>query len=123
MSHFIRECSYVLEHFRRDVAERILADTYPVLQRRCRCRICVPRHAFHSYQLGQKEEALAYLKRTLFTSTCRRLCLEVHPSLLPPGVDLHEILSLVRSCGFEIIIEIARPPEVYVIGSRTTAQS
>lgn len=70
---------------------------------------------------GHEFAVLCGLKRTLSTSTCRRLCLEVHPSLLPPGVDLNKIVSLVRSCGFEIISEIVRPPEVHVIASRTTA--
>jgi SAM-dependent methyltransferase len=54
--------SHVLEHFRRDLAERILADAYRVLKKGGRCRICVPdlRHAFRLYQEGSKEQALAY---------------------------------------------------------------
>lgn len=72
---------------------------------------------------GHEFAVLCGLKRTLSNSACRRLCLEVHPQLLPSGVRLNEVMSLIRSCGFEIISEIARPPEVHVIASRTTIQS
>jgi FkbM family methyltransferase len=72
---------------------------------------------------GHEFAVLCGLKRTLSKSVCRRLCLEIHPHLLPSAVGLNEIMSLVRSCGFEIISEIARPPEVHVIASRLTVQS
>jgi SAM-dependent methyltransferase len=54
--------SHVLEHFRRDVAERILADAYRVLKKGGRCRICVPdlQHAFRLYEQGSKEQALSF---------------------------------------------------------------
>jgi SAM-dependent methyltransferase len=54
--------SHVLEHFGRDLAERILADAYRALKKGGRCRICVPdlRHAFRLYQEGRREQALAY---------------------------------------------------------------
>jgi SAM-dependent methyltransferase len=54
--------SHVLEHFHRDVAERILADAYRVLKRGGCGRICVPdlQHAFRLYQQGNKEQALTY---------------------------------------------------------------
>lgn len=54
--------SHVLEHFRRETAERILADTYRILKRGGRCRICVPdlQYAFQLYQQGQKERSLEF---------------------------------------------------------------
>lgn len=54
--------SHVLEHFRREIAKRVLADTYRVLKPGGRCRICVPdlQHAVRLYEQGQKEQALAY---------------------------------------------------------------
>ena len=59
--------SHALEHFRRDVAEHILADGYRVLKKGGRCRICVPdlQHAFRLYKQGNTEHALSYFFSSL----------------------------------------------------------
>lgn len=57
--------SHLLEHFFKDDARELLEDTYRVLKRDGRLRICVPdlEYAFRLYQAGNKEKALSYFFR------------------------------------------------------------
>lgn len=49
---------------------------------------------------GHEFAVLSGLKSTLSKASCRVLCVEIHPPVLPPGVDTDRILSFIRSCGF-----------------------
>jgi FkbM family methyltransferase len=67
---------------------------------------------------GHEYAVLSGLKRTLSNPSCRRLCLEIHPPLLPPDVGKDEVLSLVRACGLNVVSEHARSADIHVVASR-----
>jgi FkbM family methyltransferase len=67
---------------------------------------------------GHEYAVLCGLKRTLSGGACRRLCLEIHPLLLPSGVNKDTIMRFIRSCGFNILSESARSAEVHVVAAR-----
>ena len=57
---------------------------------------------------GHEFAVLCGLKKTLSSSACRVLCVEVHPQLLPPEIDEHRIVQFIRECGFSSVKENAR---------------
>jgi len=67
---------------------------------------------------GHEFEVLNGLKKTLSNPSCRRLCLEVHPTLLPAGINRDGIVEFIRGCGFDILSESARPPALHVVAAR-----
>jgi FkbM family methyltransferase len=67
---------------------------------------------------GQEYAVLMGLKRTLSNECCRRLCLEIHPSLLPPDIDQDTIRAFVRDCGFQILSERVRSLTVHLVAGR-----
>jgi FkbM family methyltransferase len=67
---------------------------------------------------GHEYAVLSGLKRTLSSPSCRRLCLEIHPPLLPPGVGKDDVLSLVRECGLNVVSEHARSADIHVVACR-----
>ena len=67
---------------------------------------------------GHEFAVLQGLRHTLNHPACRVLCLEIHPPLLPPGVDQSGILAFIQNCGFTISSRSARACEVHVIATR-----
>ena len=67
---------------------------------------------------GHEFEVLNGLKQTLSNPSCRRLCLEIHPTLLPPGISRDGIVEFIQRCGFDIRSESARPPALHVVAAR-----
>jgi FkbM family methyltransferase len=67
---------------------------------------------------GHEFAVLCGLKQTLSGAPCRRLCLEIHPLLLPSGVNKDTIMKFIRSCGFNVLSESARSTEVHVVAIR-----
>jgi FkbM family methyltransferase len=57
---------------------------------------------------GHEFAVLCGLKETLSSSACRVLCVEIHPHLLPPGVDENRIVKFIHNCGFSSVKENAR---------------
>lgn len=67
---------------------------------------------------GHEFAVLSGLKQTLSSSDCRALCVEIHPQFLPSGITQDRIMAFIRNCGFSIVVEIARSPEVHVVATR-----
>jgi FkbM family methyltransferase len=67
---------------------------------------------------GHEFAVLRGLKSTLSSPACSSLCLEVHPGLLPSGIDHDGIMTFIRNCGFSTLSERARPPAVHVVATR-----
>jgi FkbM family methyltransferase len=67
---------------------------------------------------GHEYAVLSGLKQALSSPSCRRLCLEVHPPLLPPGIGKDEVLSLVRAYGLNVVSEHTRAADIHVVASR-----
>jgi len=57
---------------------------------------------------GHEFAVLGGLKKTLSSSACRVLCVEIHPQFLPTGVDENRIIKFIRDCGFSSVKEHAR---------------
>jgi hypothetical protein len=49
---------------------------------------------------------------------CRRLCLEVHPPLLPPGISEKSIMAFIGECGLKLANETVRNATAHVIAVR-----
>jgi FkbM family methyltransferase len=67
---------------------------------------------------GHEFEVLNGLKQTLSSPSCRRLCLEIHPTLLPSGIGRDGIVEFIRGCGLDVLSESARPPALHVVAAR-----
>jgi FkbM family methyltransferase len=67
---------------------------------------------------GHEYAVLSGLEQTLSSPSCRRLCLEIHPPMLPPGIRKDEVLSLVRGYGLNVVSEHARSADIHVVASR-----
>jgi FkbM family methyltransferase len=67
---------------------------------------------------GHEFAVLCGLQRMLASAACRVLCLEIHPALLPSGINQEGILTFVRNCGLSISSENVRSGEVHVVASR-----
>lgn len=67
---------------------------------------------------GHEFAVLSGLKQTLVNAACRTLCLEIHPQFLPKGITQDGILTFIQECGFSIVSQVARAPEVHVIAAR-----
>ncbi len=91
--------SHVLEHFRKDAAERVLRDAHRVLKKGARLRVCVPdlRHAFELYEQGHTEQALTYFFEP------RRGSFSSHRYMY----DFELLASLLRKVGFTSIEKCA----------------
>ena len=55
------------------------------------------------------------LATTLSNNHCRRLCVEVHPDLLPGGVTKDAIVALIENHGFTIAKQNLRDVVIHVI--------
>ena len=58
------------------------------------------------------------LRRTLTDPACRMVFLEVHPYLLPNGVDADMILQVLKAAGFAQIKASPRKDTFHVIARR-----
>jgi FkbM family methyltransferase len=67
---------------------------------------------------GHELAVLNGLKRTLSNTACRRLCLEFHPTLVPPGISEEMIMTFIRDCGLSVLSKTARSAAVHVIAVR-----
>jgi len=67
---------------------------------------------------GHEFSVLRGLRQTLRDPTCRRVGLEVHPGLLPPGVDQADIVSQLRDSGLFVQSESVRSAAVHLIAAR-----
>jgi FkbM family methyltransferase len=67
---------------------------------------------------GQEFAVLNGLKHTLSSQQCRRLCLEIHPHMLPSGISEDAIIGIIRNCGFITAKETARSADIHVLASR-----
>lgn len=67
---------------------------------------------------GHEFAVLFGLKQTLSNGACRKLCLEIHPPLLPPGIDQEGIMAFIRNCGFKFMRVAARSADVHVVARR-----
>jgi FkbM family methyltransferase len=67
---------------------------------------------------GHELAVLTGLRQTLSDGACRRLCLEVHPNLLPAGVNPDTVIMLIRSFGLKILRQTVRSAAIHVIAVR-----
>lgn len=67
---------------------------------------------------GHEFSVLFGLKQTLSNPACRRLCLEAHPTLLPPSVNQDSIKRFIRNCGFSVLNESDRSPAIHILATR-----
>ena len=67
---------------------------------------------------GHELAVLRGLNQTLTNAACRRLCLEVHPNLLPPGVNEDTVMTFVRNCGLKVLSQTARSAAIHIIAVR-----
>jgi FkbM family methyltransferase len=67
---------------------------------------------------GHELAAMNGLKQTLSNATCRRLALEIHPTLLPSGVTPEIVKTFIHDRGFRILSEADRSNAVHVIAVR-----
>jgi FkbM family methyltransferase len=67
---------------------------------------------------GQEFAVLTGLKQTLCSAASRKLCIEIHPTLLPAHISEDDILRLIRNCGFQVTSETPRSGEFHVIAEK-----
>lgn len=66
---------------------------------------------------GFEFAVLQGLRGTLANPSCRLVCLEIHPQLLPSGVTPEALTELLRGSGFELQVE-KRDEEFHVVALR-----
>jgi len=64
---------------------------------------------------GHELSVLRGLRYTLSGPLCRVVCCEIHPSLLPIGVQPSDVVNLLRSFGFSRIDTFLRHPDQHVV--------
>jgi FkbM family methyltransferase len=64
---------------------------------------------------GHEVAVLRGLRRTLAKPACQIVCCEVHPKLLPEGLNPDEIVHLLKSCGFTRFDILPRDAEHHVL--------
>jgi FkbM family methyltransferase len=69
---------------------------------------------------GFEFAVLRGLRRTLENSSCRIVCLEIHPQLLPSGVTSEAITEFLRGIGFVVRVE-KRDTELHVVALKPAA--
>jgi FkbM family methyltransferase len=67
---------------------------------------------------GHEFAAMSGLKQTLSNAACRRLALEIHPTLLPSGVTPEIVKTFIHDRGFRILSESDRSNTLHVIAVR-----
>jgi FkbM family methyltransferase len=72
---------------------------------------------------GAEFGVLSGLKKTLSSSLCELLCLEIHPRFLPPEVTIEMVWSRVLSLGFNRVETRPRGSEIHLIAEKVQAQA
>lgn len=67
---------------------------------------------------GHEFAVLSGLRRTLSSTICRILCLEIHPELLPNGVTEETILTYIGECRFSVASRTTRAAQVLLVAVR-----
>jgi FkbM family methyltransferase len=67
---------------------------------------------------GHEFAVLSGLKRTLSNGDCRLLSIEIHPSLLPSGINEETIIAFIQERGFNVLSQTVRSMEVQIVASR-----
>jgi FkbM family methyltransferase len=67
---------------------------------------------------GHEFAVLEGLQQTLSDTTCRRVGLEIHPGLLPSGINQAHIVSFLRDRGLNVQSESVRSDAVHLIAVR-----
>lgn len=67
---------------------------------------------------GYESAVLCGLKRTLAHPACELLCVEIHPTFLPPEVTVEALLKFVKSRGFTRLEAHPRQTEIHVIATK-----
>jgi len=80
-------------------------------------RLPIP-HAVKIDVEGFEYVVLRGLCGTLASPTCRLICVEVHPEVLPPGVSPETITDLLRSFGFGEFKTEQRATELHVVAMK-----
>ena len=68
---------------------------------------------------GHEFSVLKGLAATLSNRQCRRVCVEVHPDLLPSGVTTHAIVAFIEDHGFTIAKQNLRDAVIHVIAVKS----
>jgi len=71
---------------------------------------------------GHEFSVLKGLATTLSNNHCRRLCVEVHPDLLPSGVTKDAIVAFIENRGFTIAKQNLRDVVIHVIAVKADDQ-
>jgi FkbM family methyltransferase len=64
---------------------------------------------------GFEFAVLRGLCKTLASPTCRLICVEIHPEVLPAGVSAETITELLRTLGFAQFATEQRDSEIHVV--------
>jgi FkbM family methyltransferase len=66
---------------------------------------------------GHEHAVLRGLRRTLSEPACQLVACEVHPTLLPPGIDPSHVMDLLRDLGFSRtrVMRYPKMPEFHVL--------
>jgi len=70
---------------------------------------------------GFEFAVLQGLRGILANPSCRLVCLEIHPQLLPTGVAAEAITELLKGSGFDLQV-VDRDPELHVVALKTTGR-
>ena len=70
---------------------------------------------------GYEFSVIRGLSNTLAEPACKMLCCEIHPSMLPTGVNPEAVLGLVNSLGFKQIQQFPRWDKTFHIVARKAA--
>jgi FkbM family methyltransferase len=68
---------------------------------------------------GFEYSVLQGLRQTLSHSNCEIICCEIHPLLLPPGINGEKILELLKSFGFKQFNTFKRTNDYHLIAKKT----
>jgi len=68
---------------------------------------------------GQEVNVLKGLKKALSSATCRLVCCEVHPPLLPEGVRAEEVRELLIIYGFTRMRTHERAENFHIIANKS----
>jgi len=67
---------------------------------------------------GYEYSVLRGLERTLAHPGCELLCVEIHPSFLPPDATVEAIVRFVKSLGFTHLEEHPRLTQIHLVASK-----
>jgi FkbM family methyltransferase len=68
---------------------------------------------------GYEYSVLRGLQQTLAEPACELLCVEIHPSFLPPQVTVETILGFVKDCGFMRLDLSPRWTQIHMVARKS----